>query len=207
MNKFSEWLLSWTDYPFERKNKAEKNRLVKEMDRLTAELWGAEDQIERLKAELDRLNTRLFKANDAIVECKRNSDQVINVQQKELAEHQQAIDWMNEEIESRGQQIERLKAELEDARREAAGPRQVKYLRGWGTAIETNPGKWLIFVSSESSLPDAVEQIKQIDRQIVGLNSIGPGPFNDVAVCPATHFEGVKPLGWESCNRGTQGAL
>ena len=110
-------------------------------------------------------------------------------------------DWLIALANEKHAENERLRAELDDARREATGPRQVKYLRGWGTAIETNPGKWLIFVSSESSLSDAVKHIKQLDDQVVGLNSIGPGPFNDVAVCPATHFEGVKPLGWESCNR------
>ena len=94
MNRFVRWLFC---YPSEleiwRKRAYRAEREAKE----------SSDAANRFSKELaETLNER-----DRLCATVLDRDDVIE-------KHQQTIDWMNEEIESRGQQIERLKAELDD---------------------------------------------------------------------------------------------
>ena len=90
------------------------------------------------------------------------------------------------ELES---QVARLTRQLAD---KTAG----KHLQGWGTVVKTDPEKWMIMVSSEPCLTDAYDQIKE---KVTGF--IDPEPFKRVAVCPTAYFDGIEPLGWETCDR------
>ena len=89
-----------------------------------------------------------------------------------------------------------LESQVARLTRQLADKTSGRHLQGWGTVVKTDPEKWMIMVSSEPCLTDAFDQIKE---KVTGF--IDPEPFKRVAVCPTAYFDGVEPLGWETCDQ------